>query len=362
MSQPMRLVPSDVGRYEPGSDMTDGEYAETLRDAPGSTLPEADDLAARQTKRAAERLAEDTEFYPRFSRLQSCHELAGSMAPGELWLFGARQGNGKSLFLQNLFDDLVGEQKIPTLYIGLEQEPHELRIKHACLRAGVPARLMLKPDKETKATREYRDAREQVDIELRWLDSPEVREFAFYCPTPYVNRVELARWTTGAVRKYGVQCVIVDHIDHMDHAGQGVRLDAVTELTETVKLSKSLAQRHEIPMLVASQIKRPGDRIEAHAPPQAEDFAGASAKERIANVILTLWRPLMTGKSPEELRALVQKAKLGLAGGDEIFQPGVMGVRVAKDRLGDAPGKQTMIRVERGRLYDRYARSLGSHA
>jgi replicative DNA helicase len=344
MTSSIRIV-----RDEAGPGMSNREFEQIASENPQALLPDRDRLASQQMASAVERMNVDSTRFPRFARLKTVHALAGAMAPGELWMFGARPGNGKSLFLQNLHDDLI-DQEIPTLYIGLEQGPDVLRIKLACVRAGVNAKMILKPDAETRSTTDYRLARERVDYELATLNSPVFRELAFFAPTPYVNRVELEKWTTGAVRKYGAKCVIVDHIDHMDN---GSGRDKVSELTETVKAAKMLARKNAIPMLVASQVKRPGDAINAHTPPAAEDLAGSAGKEQIADVVLTLWRPLRLDLDAKSLRNLVARSKLGPVGADAIYEENTMGVRLGKDRLGSTPGKQAMLTVKNEQLTDR---------
>ena len=83
-------------------------------------------------------------------------------------------------------------------------------------------------------------------------------------------------------------------------------------------------------------------------PPEAEDFAGTSAKERVADVMISLWRPLRTDLTKNELREMVKTVRAGGATEDKIYQLHTMGVRCVKDRLGEAPGKQCMVAVNQG--------------
>lgn len=307
-------------------------------------LPDGDSLAWLQHRQATKRLGEDKSKYPRFSRLSSVHELTGSFAPGEIIFIAGGTGNGKSLLCQNLFDDLM-HQEIPTLYIGTEQTVDVLKIKHACIRTGVSPRLMLKPETRDIGTTGYEAARAAVQKELEWLHNPVVRELIFYANTPFVNRVELTRWISGGVRKYGLQCVIIDHIDQVSH-GEGQ--NSVHELTQTVQHLHTLAHENKIPIVAASQIKRTLDPIRRYSPPDESDLAGASGKERIMSVGLGLWRPLRADLSIEELREMKKKAATGSVGRDKIYQADTMGVRLLKDRLGTVPGKQCFLYVGKG--------------
>jgi hypothetical protein len=312
-------------------------------------LPDAGELADEQFAKALFRLHEDKSRYPRFSRLESVHGLTGSFAPGELIFIAGGTGNGKSLFCQNLFDDLVA-QEIPTLYIGTEQTVDRLKIKHACIRCGVSARFILKPELADIGTTAHEAAKDAVQKELRWLNSDSIRELAFYARTDFVNREELTRWIGGGVKKYGIECAIVDHIDQMEH-GRG--FNPVGELTQTVQHMGLLAKQNELPVIAASQIKRPSDPFKRHAPPDESDLAGASGKERNMAIGLGLWRPLRTDLPITELRDLLKNAKQGSVGQDRIYMENTMGCRLLKDREGNVPGKQTLLHVGHGgRLSD----------
>lgn len=316
----------------------------------GTGLPDADDLADEQHERALARLHEEKADYARFSRLKLIHEMTGSFAPEEIIFIAADVEDGKSLLCQNLFDDLTADQELVALYIGTEQSPEVLKIKLACIRCGIRQRLVLKPTPEEIAAGEYARAQDILSDELERLNSPEMRQLAFFATTDYVNRVELQKWIDGGVRKYGVQIVIVDHIDQMDH---GPGKNAPGELTATVQLIHTLARKHKMPIIVASQISRNRDPIRRHSPPDKHDLAGASGKERIMAIGIGLWRPLRMDLTIEELREIKQKAFQGRTGQDKIYEKNTMGVRLLKDRLGDVPGKQCFLHVGKGgRLED----------
>jgi hypothetical protein len=311
-------------------------------------LPDAELMAIGQLHAGLELLQEDKSGYPRFRRLAGVHSLTGSLAPGEVWFIGARVGSGKSLFCQNLMDDLV-QHGVRTLYVGTEQDAHVLRLKHACLRAGVSPRKILKPEDYETGTTAYASAVEAVGQEMEWLSSETICRVAMFANTEYVDRYELNAWIRGGMRKYRLQCVIVDHIDQVDH-GDG--RNPTSEATATVQLLHDLAREFQIPIVVASQLKRQADPLKRFAPPDEEDFAGTSGKERIASVMLGLWRPFRTDLNAKELRELLRTSKTGVSPENRVYQPDTMGVRLLKDRLGSAPGKQVMLYVGPGGRLD----------
>lgn len=319
-------------------------------------LADSEVLAIRQLHDAQELLHEDKTGYPRFKRLTGIHALTGSMAPGEIWMLGAQVGSGKSLLCQNLMDDLI-EQRVQTLYIGTEQDSHVLKLKHACMRAGVSPRLMLKPEDDMVNTDFYRRSVEAVEAEMEWLCSKEISKYALFANCEYVNQAQLNKWIRGGVRKYNVQCVIVDHIDQVEH---GTGQNAVHEATASVQLLHNLAREFQMPIVIANQLKRSQEPMKRYAPPEAQDFAGTSAKERVASVMLGLWRPLRTDLSIEDLRDVLKAAKHGGTSEDKVYQENTMGVRLLKDRLGTAPGRQCKLFVGKGgKLEDDHAATHG---
>lgn len=304
-----------------------------------------DALAVDRRERAYARSLEDAAAFPRLG-LRELHQLAGAFAPGELWVVGGRQGNGKSLFIHNLVMWLL-QQRIPTVVLGTEQSDETLAIKQACVMARVPARTILKPDPEESGTTEWNARWIEMSRELDKLHG-EFAHLVTWATDEYIDRASLTRWTQCGIDGLGARVVIVDHLHHMRH---GVGKNDVGELTETVHHAKSLAKKYQITVVCAAQIKRTqGEAIKAYTPPSAEDFAGASAIERTADVLLGLWRPLRTDLPVEELKELRAKAKMGHAAEDRVYQPNVMGVRLLKDRLGDAPGAQCMLAVDKGQL------------
>lgn len=321
--------------------------------APREIMPDATVLLTDQVIDARELLLEDRSHYARYP-WRDLATLAGPMCPGELLLIAARTGGGKSLFLQNLFDHLITSGRCG-LYAGLEQSPTVLRNKWACLRAGVDPRLVLAPRPEEDGTPWHIDAVKRVNAELEWQLTRPIREAAHFSSSRRINAAGLRRWTEWAVER-GAEFVIVDHIDRIQH-GDGK--NAFHEVSETVRLAKELAVEHEIVMLVASQVGRPNDPVEAFMPPALHNLRGAGTKEEEADTVLGIYRPL----KPDVAEKDIKRVRQGLADAGTIVEPGQMGVRVLKHRLdGSAMGRSVRLAVHHGRVSDlperdRYATS-----
>jgi replicative DNA helicase len=311
---------------------------------PAMQLPGADELVDEQIEDALDQLGEDTSLYPSFPWARLA-ELSGPMCPGDLVMVAARTGGGKSLFLQNLFDHLVATVGCFGLYVGLEQTPKILRIKWAAMRAGVVPKLVLAPKPEQRMTEDYIQACAAVRKELAWQKSPEVRVRAHFSAERKINARRLRTWVEWAV-DHGCDHVILDHIDRVDH-GDGS--NAFHEMSETVRLAKELAVEHNLVMLVATQVGRPHDALEAFSPPMLHQLRGGGTKEEEADTVLGIYRPLRSDVGDKELKAV----RMGLADRETVVEPNVMGVQILKHRLdGPVAGKMVRLAVERGRVVD----------
>ena len=305
-------------------------------------LIDSTELTFSQVVDAVHQLHEDATKYPRFP-WKDLAQLAGPMCPEDLILIAARTGGGKSLFLQNLFDALIVSGRCG-LYVGLKQSPKTLRNKWACLRAGVDPRFLLATKPEERNTPAWHEAMDKVQAELKWRNA-EIREAAHFSGVRRINASGLRSWTEWAVI-FEHEFVIVDHIDRIQH-GEGK--NSFHEVSETVRLAKELAVENSLVMLVASQVGRPTDPVEAFMPPALHNLRGAGTKEEEADTVLGIYRPLKTGSTEKDIK----RVRTGLANSDTIVEPNQMGVRMLKHRIdGSAMGKAVRLGVFHGRISD----------
>ncbi|MHB1310605.1 MAG: DnaB-like helicase C-terminal domain-containing protein [Gemmatimonadaceae bacterium] len=307
-----------------------------------SNRPSPSECAAQRTEDALERLRVDPRTFFRVP-VPSIHRLCGAFAPQELIVIGARPGNGKSLLAHNLVR-WYRQRNIPCYIMGTEQSPDVLSIKQACVDLQLPFRLVLKPEEEDIDSGRYDHAIQEVTAHLRRMSLDDM--YIQWSNHEYMDRAALAEGCQWAVDEMGAQVLILDHLHHMQH-GEG--RDPVAELTATVHLAKHLAKRHKIVVIAFAQLRRRVD-VSTYEPPDMEDFAGAAAIERTADIALGAWRPLRQDLTAEQIKELKAKAREQKTGTDTIYEPNTMGLRLLKDRLGSVFGKQALVRVNNGRI------------
>lgn len=304
-------------------------------------MPDPDSLVEQQVADAIEEGYEDTRSYPKFP-WPSLANVTGPMCPGDLVMIAARTGNGKSLFLQNLFDALI-TKGTAGLYVGLEQSPIKLRRKWGCLRADVRPSLVMATKEHEYGTPELAEAQKLVDAQLIWQRSDPIRRLAHFSAARRINARGLRAWTEWAV-ELGCRFVVIDHIDRVQH-GDGK--NSFHEISETVRLAKELAVEHGIVMLVASQVGRPSDALEQFMPPSLHNMRGAGTKEEEADTVLGVYRPLKLDATQQQMTAVRQ----GLAERETVIEPNTMGVMVLKHRLdGVIAGKSIILGVQHQRV------------
>ncbi len=306
-------------------------------------LPTAAEMVERQTTEAVYRLHFDRSRYLPFP-WETVEQIAGVMAPGELWTVAARTGNGKTTFLLDFFDRTVtGKNARPVLFVGLEQAPNELRIKWACLRSGVAPKLVMAPSDADVRSPAYADAMEKVQSDLKVQMTLKGAHFA---ATRRVNKHRLTLWTQWAA-DHGCCAVIVDHVDRMEH---GSGKNSFHEMSETIVLAKELAVKHELVMILASQVGRPnGDPLQRFTPPALHELRGGGTKEEESNAVLAVYRPLDVDVTEQDMKRVRQ----GLKPESSIYQPDTMAVRVLKHRMdGGTLGRETRLELKRGRLIE----------
>lgn len=322
---------------------------EDAADHAADSLPDATELAEEQHTDAVFRVHKGPLRTIQW-RLPDVQSVAGPVKPGDLVITSARTGSGKTLFYQNTFDDMVEAGHVG-LYIGTEQDPDVLKIKWACTRAGIHPRLILAPEKHEINTADHVAAKDRLQAELKVISSPDyARRAIFANDARRLSTAELRRWLRGAKRKYDIGFVVIDHVDRLN-AGDGRNM--AHEMNEVIVAAKELAVELDVIVFLASQVRRAPDQVIALTAPTLEDCAGSSGKEREADLMLTVYRPLDPHAAPSDLKLVRQR----LLDPSAVWLRNVMAVKCLKHRLDDSRwGKVALLDVQGHRLHHRDGR------
>ncbi len=291
-------------------------------------------LAEQQYREALSDLTRDASDAPLLP-WRSAIELIGPLLPGQLWVVGARPGNGKTTFLLNVLDWMVCSRQ-PTLYLTTETKAAEMRRLWAALQLGYSASDVL----ENAWQRLPSDARAQIAQRLEW-QTYAAADVALFVDLPRLDTAHVAR----VLKEYAIEAkypiVILDHV----HRWQVRELSEKTaELTEAVQRLKGAAATYGLTLLLAAQINRGQDRspLAEFLPPPLSALKQTGALEEEANVVLMLHR----ARRKDATKAMAQEVAMGQRDIRDLLDPDIICVSVAKHRnRPHATGRMLRLRV-----------------
>ncbi len=273
--------------------------------------------------------------------------LLGDLLAGEVWVGGAKTGDGKSTFVANLIKALIERSRgyMRMTIAPLEQSAPTFKAKLACLDLGYDIASVFRQQWWAVGVNEEVGRRKLREALAKQAASP-LRENVRFCPADTLDRKGLAAVIQQA-HEWHHRLVIVDHIHHMDH-GDGPENRGIRE---TMKLAKTLAKRYDMGVIFMAQLNRGDnrDRRRKFYPPELTDLQGASAIEQVADGVLLLYRPLEENVKVGDIDDVI----MGQREWRTVFKPNTVAIRCAKHRLdGEQRNKDVLLRFERGLILD----------
>lgn len=200
--------------------------------------------------------------------------MTWGLQPGNLVIIGARPSQGKTAFLCNIAENVLFENKIPTLIFSLEMSRKELVKRMICsaaqqdssdLRSGKP--------KDT-------DALKKIAVKLSKL--PLIIEDR----TPLtINQMRsIAR---RHVSRNGVKLILVDYLQKIKPTERKEK--RTYEVAQVSEGLKEIAKDCNVPVIAACQLNRDSDKDKPRAP-RPSDLGDSGAIERDADIIASLYR------------------------------------------------------------------------
>lgn len=219
--------------------------------------------------------------------------MTGGMHGGQLWVMGAEQGGGKTVWAWQVATMAALSTGRRAQVFSLEMGREEIAQRLACglaSRSGPPLDL----------PRVRRGRLDPTESE-RWAAAlQEVSSWPIDIEDTSGLTIEDIRARAHAHRaRNGEQSlVVIDHLLRLSVSPAVSRGDLATRVEHVTRSAKNLARELGCPVLLLNQLTRAGNRAEA---PSMHDFYGGSAVEGEADVILTFsadedsgpktWRP-----------------------------------------------------------------------
>lgn len=304
------------------------------------------DEALSQGEQSGEAISRHPDEFLHFP-WASLNALVGGIPPGEVWFVGAYSGHGKTTFLMSALNAWF-EQGKRLFYMGLESQPSVLRTQWACQRLGLSAGDVLS-GKLAATSADWPFTRKKIIDAIHWQTLDDRSSRVYFSPEKFVDSRKLKAAVEQAADLES-DVLMIDHVDHLEGSKGGLYANSV----ESMKTLLSLAQRYGVKVLAATQFNNEmirGNRLGMHLPPTPTAVYQGGHKRQIASGMLGLYKPLR----PDITKGEMQRFSRGELEPQDVVERGVMAALVMKHRLfGEREGKRAMLRVENGRVLDRY--------
>jgi replicative DNA helicase len=317
-------------------------------------LPDVDALAqaVSQTADAMLELERPASEYLRWPWPELDAVTGPLGAGGVVWFVCAFSGIGKTTFTTSLIEEWRALGK--RVYVmPLETRAKTFRTHLACVQAGVyPGGVLSGADKQRP---DWESLKHRVVQCLRAQRESPFLDTVMISEQTAINVAGLERGLMEA-KSFGADVVIVDHIDHIEGAGDGKNLYAESKAVNHAALT--MAQDNGMTLLFTSQlnleIAKGTDHLAKFGPPRDSHVLMGNTKRQIATGMIGLFRKPRDRKQHEtddEYLAALKDARAGKIEPPDILDPNVMGVVAMKLRhFGAREGRRVFLGFEHGKV------------
>lgn len=237
------------------------------------------DQALRETyDRLEARLTQDGQKLPGvMTGFIDLDRLLAGLQNSELIILAARTSVGKTAFAVNIARNVALIEKLPVLFVSLEQSRMELSERLLCIESRVSSHRLrmgyLKPDEQEKLM----DAGARLSGSKLFLDD-----------TPGQNMLRIGAVARRLKRRDGIRLVIVDYLQLIDPENR--REPRQEQVAAISRRLKHLARELKIPVIALAQLNR-GVENRSDSRPRLADLRESGSIEQDADTVMMLHRP-----------------------------------------------------------------------
>lgn len=229
-------------------------------------------------------------------------ELTAGFQNSELVIVAARPSVGKTSFALNILRHVVVEEKMPALFVSLEQARIEIAERLLCCQARVDSHRLRTghlPHDDMQKLMEGGDILRQGKL--------------FIDDTPGQSMLRIAANARRLKLRHNIRLVAIDYLQLIDPDNRREsRQEQVSGISRRLKF---LARELQIPVIALAQVNRSSEDRQDHRP-RLSDLRESGAIEQDADTVLMLHRPELhePGQHQGVVEVIVAKQRNGPTG------------------------------------------------
>lgn len=206
--------------------------------------------------------------------------LGGGFQPGRLYILAGRPGMGKSTMMQRIIRGIAERSKQYAFVFNLEMTRQEIAERELAARARINTRLANQGKADAAAFERMTEALDRSRSLPILLDD-----------RPSQTPAGMDRVMRRERRRREIGAVAVDYLQICTPEVASQRYgNKVQEVADMTRAFKQMAKRHQVPVILLSQLSRQVEnREDKH--PQLSDLRDSGSIEQDADVVLFLYRP-----------------------------------------------------------------------
>lgn len=231
-------------------------------------------------------------------------ENTGGWQPGNLMIFGARPGMGKTTIALD-WVYAAAEARTPVMFVSLEMSQTEVLYKLAAKRCAIPPYRLQRAEVNIKDTGKVWKALEYIsELPLFIFDDTNIQRD--------INGIrDTAR---RMMRTDGLGLIVIDYLQLMDDVpGQG-RKNREERIGDISRGLKRMAGQLGIPIIALSQLSRAVEIRGGSKEPMLSDLRDSGSLEQDGNLVGFIYRPEYYGiKEDADGNDVIGKVKVSIA-------------------------------------------------
>lgn len=230
----------------------------------------------------------------------SLNECIVGLAPGRVYVVGARPGVGKTVVATNLALWWLQRHGKAVAFSTLEMPRQEIVLRMLASMSGVDFMALQKGG--DALTKHQHDLVTGAEQQFRKL--PPI----FVDDREQVDATVVRNHARSADRRSNLGLVVVDYLQLMESTDRRGSENRNQEVAKFSRSLKKMARSLNVPVVVLSQLNRGSEQRGPDAPPRLSDLRDSGAVEQDADVVLLLHRPDVEG---DDLILGLQKNRQG---------------------------------------------------